>query len=197
MLVSIFHKCPNVAEEQPVGRVSNLRVVESLGSTARLGWTGVAGATQYRIIILNTESTLTDFIHYLIMNYFYIFFKLWMKTCLWKQCGCVFHVMSAGTEEIRIIPGNQTILDLRDLTVGVSYGVSVTALVGENEGDPITVYIKPGGLSSDTSVCFILFSCSCKQPFELQITKKNLICYIINLIKYSLAGFISLFPCFI
>ncbi|KAK9529079.1 hypothetical protein VZT92_013196 [Zoarces viviparus] len=91
-------------EDQPVGRVSNLRVVESLGSTVRLGWTGVAGATQYRIIILNTE---------------------------------------AGSEEIRRIPGNQTTLDLRDLTVGVSYGVSVTALVGENEGDPVTVYIKP------------------------------------------------------
>lgn len=45
----------NGAEEQPVGKVSNLRVVESLGSTVRLGWTGVAGATQYRIIILNTE----------------------------------------------------------------------------------------------------------------------------------------------
>lgn len=43
------------AEVQPVGKVSNLRVVESLGSTVRLGWTGVAGATQYRIIILNTE----------------------------------------------------------------------------------------------------------------------------------------------
>ncbi|KAI9522930.1 hypothetical protein NQZ68_032492 [Dissostichus eleginoides] len=91
-------------EEQPVGRVSNLRVVESLGSTVRLGWTGVAGATQYRIIILNK---------------------------------------AGGSEEIRNIPGNQTTLDLRDLTVGVSYGVSVTALVGENEGDPVTVYIKP------------------------------------------------------
>ncbi|KAM7422509.1 hypothetical protein PAMA_010518 [Pampus argenteus] len=91
-------------EEQPVGRVSNLRVVESLGSIARLGWTGVAGATQYRIVILNTE---------------------------------------VGTEEIKIISGNQTTLDLRDLTVGVSYEVSVTALVGENEGDPVTVSIKP------------------------------------------------------
>ncbi|KAI4827322.1 hypothetical protein KUCAC02_030725, partial [Chaenocephalus aceratus] len=91
-------------EEQPVGRVSNLRVVESLGTTVRLGWTGVAGATQYRIIILNK---------------------------------------AGGSEEIRNIPGNQTTLDLRDLTVGVSYGVSVTALVGENEGDPVTVYIKP------------------------------------------------------
>lgn len=42
-------------EVQPVGKVSNLRVVETLGSTVRLGWTGVAGATQYRIIILNPE----------------------------------------------------------------------------------------------------------------------------------------------
>lgn len=62
----------------------------------------------------------------------------------------LFHVMSGGSEEIRLIPGNQTTLDLRDLIVGVSYGVSVTALVGENEGDPVTVYIKPGGWSGDT-----------------------------------------------
>ncbi|XP_068598196.1 collagen alpha-1(VII) chain [Brachionichthys hirsutus] len=90
--------------EQTVGRVSDLRVVESLGSIVRLGWTGVAGATQYRILILNSD---------------------------------------AGSEEIQTIPGNQTTLDLRDLTVGMSHGVSVTALVGEDEGEPVTVYIKP------------------------------------------------------
>lgn len=45
-----------------MGKVSNLRVVESLGSTVRLGWTGVAGATQYRIIILNEEGTVNYFI---------------------------------------------------------------------------------------------------------------------------------------
>lgn len=56
----------------------------------------------------------------------------------------MIHVMSAQTEEVRLIPGDQTTLDLRDLIVGVSYGVSVTALVGENEGDPVTVNIKPG-----------------------------------------------------
>lgn len=55
--------------------------------------------------------------------------------------------MSVGTEESRVIPGNQTTLDLRDLVVGVSYSVSVTALVGENEGETVTVYIKPGGWS--------------------------------------------------
>lgn len=66
----------------------------------------------------------------------------------------MFHGVSVGTEEIRSIPGNQTTLDLRDLVVGVSYGVSVTALVGENEGDPVTVYIKPGELGRD----FVSFS---------------------------------------
>lgn len=73
----------------------------------------------------------------------------------WTSRRCVFHVFMfmfvffitlAGTEEIRTVSGNQTTLDLRDLTVGVSYGVSVTALVGENEGDQVTVYIKPGDM---------------------------------------------------
>lgn len=35
----------------------------------------------------------------------------------------------------------------------MSYGVSVTAVVGDNEGDPVTVYIKAG----DTHiVCYCL-----------------------------------------
>lgn len=38
-----------------VGRITNLRVVEIVGRTVRLAWTGVAGATQYNILILNTE----------------------------------------------------------------------------------------------------------------------------------------------
>ncbi|XP_051562763.1 collagen alpha-1(VII) chain-like isoform X2 [Myxocyprinus asiaticus] len=42
--------------EQPVGRVTNLRVLETLGNIIRLGWTGVAGATEYSIAILNTQS---------------------------------------------------------------------------------------------------------------------------------------------
>lgn len=73
----------SVAEEQPVGRVSNLRVVESLGSTVRLGWTGVAGATQYRIIILNTEGALADFIHYFVIHFDFFFSgQFCVKTCL-------------------------------------------------------------------------------------------------------------------
>lgn len=47
-------------------------MVESLGSTVRLGWTGVAGATKYRIIILNEEGTAVVFFH----NCFVIFLFL-------------------------------------------------------------------------------------------------------------------------
>ncbi|KAM6980736.1 uncharacterized protein col7a1 [Aplochiton taeniatus] len=94
---------PLPAEDPPVGSVSNLRVVESLGSTVRLGWTGVVGATQYRIVIINSEY---------------------------------------GTEETRVISGNQTTIDLRDLSEGVSYTVRVTALVGVNQGAPVTVTIR-------------------------------------------------------
>lgn len=56
----------------------------------------------------------------------------------------MFNVMSDGTEKLQTIPGNQTTFDLRDLIVGVSYGISVSALVGEIEGEAVTVYIKPG-----------------------------------------------------
>ncbi|CAL8338963.1 unnamed protein product [Merluccius merluccius] len=106
------------AVDQPVGRVSNLRVVEYLGSTVRLGWTGVAGATQYRFLIVNSDG---------------------------------------GKEETRSVPGNQTTLDLRDLTQGVSYGVSVTALVGERAGDAVTVtvYNKPVGRTTDLRVIHV------------------------------------------
>lgn len=61
--------------------------------------------------------------------------------------------MLDGTEKLQTIPGNQTTFDLKDLTVGVSYGVSVTAVVGGNEGEPVTVYIKPGELSCVDLVC--------------------------------------------
>ncbi|TSK42091.1 Collagen alpha-1(VII) chain [Bagarius yarrelli] len=87
-----------------VGRVINLRVVEITGRTVRLAWTGVAGATQYNILIINTES---------------------------------------GSEVKRVVDGNQSKFDLRDLTEGVSYSVGVTALVGYSEGPPATIYITP------------------------------------------------------
>ncbi|XP_035379953.1 collagen alpha-1(VII) chain [Electrophorus electricus] len=93
----------------PVGRVSNLQVLESFGNIVRLGWTGVAGATQYNILILNTES---------------------------------------GIDVNRVVTGNQTTIDLSDLIGGVSYSVSVTALVNNKQGDPATIYIKAAQIPS-------------------------------------------------
>ncbi|KAG7326181.1 hypothetical protein KOW79_009582 [Hemibagrus wyckioides] len=87
-----------------IGRVTNLRVVEITGRTVRLAWTGVAGATQYNIIIIDGES---------------------------------------GSEVKRVVYGNQTTFDLRDLTGGVSYSVSVSASVGYSEGPSATIYITP------------------------------------------------------
>lgn len=81
----------------------------------------------------------------------------------------VFHVISVATEEIRIIPGNQTMLDLSDLVVGVSYGVSVTALVGENEGNPVAVYIKPGGLNKPKQPANKLLNINVIHPLRLKI----------------------------
>ncbi|CAL8401955.1 unnamed protein product [Arctogadus glacialis] len=92
------------AVDQPVGQVSNLRVVEYLGSTVRLGWTGVAGATQYRLLVVNSDG---------------------------------------GTDDTHLLPGTQTTLDLRELIPGRSYVVTVSALVGGQEGDPVTVLIQP------------------------------------------------------
>ncbi|KAK3575599.1 hypothetical protein QTP86_031146 [Hemibagrus guttatus] len=87
-----------------IGRVSSLRVVEITGRTVRLAWTGVAGATQYNIVIIDRES---------------------------------------GSEVKRVVYGNQTTFDLRDLTGGVSYSVSVSASVGYSEGPSATIYITP------------------------------------------------------
>ncbi|XP_060723226.1 collagen alpha-1(VII) chain [Tachysurus vachellii] len=87
-----------------VGRVTNLRVVEITGRSVRVAWTGVTGATQYNIVITDTES---------------------------------------GSEVKRLVYGNQTTFDLRDLTEGVSYSVSVSALVGYSEGPSATIYITP------------------------------------------------------
>lgn len=56
----------------------------------------------------------------------------------------IYCFMPVGIQNIQIVPGNQTTFDLRDLIVGVSYDVSVTPLVGDNEGEPTSVFVRPG-----------------------------------------------------
>lgn len=87
--------------------------------------------------------------------------------------SCLHYFMSEGKEETLIIPGNQTTLDLRDLSVGVSYGVSVSALVGEIEGETVTAYIKPGERSrkrmSDMSACWLCGSGVANTSFDVWV----------------------------
>ena len=55
-----------------------------------------------------------------------------------------FYLPTGGTDDTHLLPGTQTTLDLRELIAGRSYVVTVSALVGGQEGDPVTVLIQPG-----------------------------------------------------
>ncbi|MBN3274147.1 CO7A1 protein, partial [Polyodon spathula] len=88
---------------QSVGSVTGLRVLETLGSTVQLGWTGVAGATAYRIQISSSEG---------------------------------------DSEVTSIISGDQTTFDLQDLREGTNYLIRLTALVGNREGNPVSVSVR-------------------------------------------------------
>uniref|UniRef100_A0A8C0GBP7 Collagen alpha-1(VII) chain n=1 Tax=Chelonoidis abingdonii TaxID=106734 RepID=A0A8C0GBP7_CHEAB len=41
--------------EPPVGSISDLRVVDTMGKRIRLAWTGVPGATEYKIVLRNSQ----------------------------------------------------------------------------------------------------------------------------------------------
>ena len=47
--------CPLAGVEGPVGAVSDLRLVEEAGRRMRLGWTGVLGATEYKVVVRNNQ----------------------------------------------------------------------------------------------------------------------------------------------
>lgn len=38
-----------------MGSISDLRIIETLGNRVRLAWTGVRGATGYKIVLRNTQ----------------------------------------------------------------------------------------------------------------------------------------------
>lgn len=46
---------PLTGMEAPLGAVSDLRVVEESGRRVRLSWTGVAGATEYKVVVRNNQ----------------------------------------------------------------------------------------------------------------------------------------------
>lgn len=51
---------PLAGVEVPVGTVSNLRLVEEVGKRVRLSWAGVPGATEYKVVVRNTQGESAD-----------------------------------------------------------------------------------------------------------------------------------------
>lgn len=47
--------CPLTGVEAPVGAVSDLRLVEESGRRVRLSWTAVPGATEYKVVLRNSQ----------------------------------------------------------------------------------------------------------------------------------------------
>lgn len=41
--------------EPPVGSISDLRVIDTVGKRIRLAWTGVPGATEYKIVLRSSQ----------------------------------------------------------------------------------------------------------------------------------------------
>lgn len=46
---------PLAGVEAPMGAVSDLRLIEESGRQVRLGWTGVPGATEYKVVVRNSQ----------------------------------------------------------------------------------------------------------------------------------------------
>lgn len=45
----------SAADRSLVGSVSNLRILETVGRRVRLAWLGVPGATEYKIVVRNSQ----------------------------------------------------------------------------------------------------------------------------------------------
>lgn len=54
-LLQPYLTCPLTGVEAPVGAVSDLRLVEESGRRVRLSWTGVPGATEYKVVVRNNQ----------------------------------------------------------------------------------------------------------------------------------------------
>ena len=52
--------CPLAGVEAPVGAVSDLQLVEESGRWVRLGWTGVPGATEYKVVVRDSQGESVD-----------------------------------------------------------------------------------------------------------------------------------------
>ncbi|KAM4654580.1 collagen alpha-1(VII) chain [Amazona ochrocephala] len=175
--------------EVPVGAVSDLRVLEESGRWLRLGWTGVPGATEYKVVVSNsqdgTERTrrvpgsqtglelgdLREGIAYLVRVSALAGSREGSAATLSVRrklpaVGSVseLRVMEAGpgqlrvtwqglqgaggyllswrgsdgAEQSRFLPADPTAFTIEGLRPGVVYTVGVSAVVDGREGSPVT-----------------------------------------------------------
>lgn len=118
--------------------VSDLRLIEESGRQARLSWTGVPGATEYKVTMRNNQGESCGQGHG---------WHLGDPDQL-TLSNCTAPLLADGTESTKHIPGSETGLELGDLQKGITYLVRVSALAGSQEGNAATLTIH---LSKSTS----------------------------------------------
>ncbi|NXG56027.1 CO7A1 protein, partial [Hemiprocne comata] len=138
----------------PVGTVSDLRLVEESGRRVRLAWTGVLGATEYKVVVRNNqgESAGTG--------------GTWRILASWSQRSTAAPLLADGTERTRRVPGSQTGLELSDLREGITYLVRVSALVGGREGSAAMLSLRlsksmPGFGTRSPGTVLSFLACIC------------------------------------
>ncbi|XP_051483825.1 collagen alpha-1(VII) chain [Apus apus] len=164
----------------PVGTVSDLRFVEELGRQVRLVWTGVLGATEYKVVVRNnqdgTERTrrvparqtwlelgdLQEGITYLVRVSALVGGREGGAATLtlrlkYPVVGSIseLRVTEAGPSQLRVtwrgLPGagrylltwrgsnaNLTAFTIEGLRAGILYTIGVSAIVDGREGSPVT-----------------------------------------------------------
>lgn len=55
--------------------------------------------------------------------------------------GLMPRSLAGGSESSRRVPGHTSSFDIPDLEGGVSYTVKVTALIGNREGNPVSIIV--------------------------------------------------------
>ncbi|MEE6502220.1 hypothetical protein FKM82_004446, partial [Ascaphus truei] len=180
--------------EPPIGTITNLRVVETAGSRVRFSWTGIQGASEYKIVIRSADGTIerikrvpgnqnTVEIDELQEGTTYVLLVsavvgnregtavpisvriapvavgsvtnlrvldmrggrvrlAWNEVTGATEYKILIQNSDDGTEVTRQIPGGQTVYELKDVLEGISYIVRVYALVGQREGNPVTITVR-------------------------------------------------------
>ncbi|KAK2534726.1 Col7a1 [Columba livia] len=135
--------------EVPVGPVSDLRLTEESGRRVRLGWTGVPGATEYKVVVRNTQGleqsrvVPADPTAFTIEGLRAGVYTVAVSAIVDGHEGSPVTATAriGGPESSRRVPGHTSSFDIPDLEGGVTYTVKVTALIGNREGNPVSIVV--------------------------------------------------------